>query len=218
MLKYLNCLKFFLVLSFLLAFNGSANAVTGKVVKDVYVSVAFEVDAEGHLQSVNAHSEANKVLHPQLFEEFRNYRFKSRKKSGIAVPAILQATVPMRAVQTTDGQLHLVFGEPRFQPIKLSGSNIDYLALKKWVSKRGTVFEVKIEIRPDGTVSETDIKTKGLRIGPEAIVYIEEIISTWLYAVDIEAGVPQAMSTEITIQYGLRFSPYTAPLPRPGLN
>ena len=216
--KYLNYSKFFLILSFLLAFNCNANAVTGKVVKNVNLTVAFEVDAEGHLLSVNAHSEANKVLHPQLFEEFRNYRFKPGKNSGIAVPATIQATVPMQAVQTKDGQLHLVFGEPQFQPIKLSGSNIDYLALKKWVSKRGTEFEVKIEIMPDGTVSKTDIKTKGLRVDPEAIVYIQDIVSTWLYAVDIEAGVPQAMTTEIKIQYGERFSPYTAPLPRPGLN
>lgn len=216
--KYLNYSKFFLILSFLLVFNGSANAATGKVVKDVYVSVAFEIDAEGHLQSVNAHSEANKVLHPQLFEEFRNYRFKSRKKSGIAVPSILQAIVPMQAVQSKDGQLHLIFGEPKFQPIKLSGSDIDYLALKKWVSKRGSVFEVTIDIRPDGTVSQADINTKGLRIAPEAIAYIDGIVSKWLYAVDIEAGVPQAMSTEIKIQYGERFSPYTTPLPRPGLN
>lgn len=216
--KYLKSSKFFLILTFLLAFNGNANAITGKVVKDVYVSVAFEVDAKGRLQSVNAHREANKVLHPQLFEKFRNQRFKSRKKSGIAVPTILQATVPMRAVQTKDGQLHLVFGEPQFRPIKLSGSDIDYLALKNWVSKRGTVFEVKIEIRPDGTVSQTDIKTKGLRIDSEAIVYIKDIVSTWLYAVDIEAGVPQAMTTEIKIQYGQRFSPNMAPLPRPGLN
>lgn len=216
--KYLNYSKFFLILSFLLAFNGNANAVTGKVVKNVYITVAFEVDAEGHLLSVNAHSEANKVLHPQLFEEFRSYRFKSRKKSGIAVPSILQATVPMQAVQSKDGQLHLIFGEPKFQPIKLSGTDIDYLALKKWISKRGSVFEVTIDIRPDGTVSQADINTKGLRIAPEAIAYIDGIVSKWLYAVDIEAGVPQAMSTEIKIQYGERFSPYTAPLPRPGLN
>ena len=216
--KYLNYSKFFLILSFLLAFNCNANAVTGKVVKNVYITVAFEVDAEGHLLSVNAHSEANKVLHPQLFEEFRSYRFKSRKKSGIAVPSILQATVPMQAVQSKDGQLHLIFGEPKFQPIKLSGTDIDYLALKKWISKRGSVFEVTIDIRPDGTVSQADINTKGLRIAPEAIAYIDGIVSKWLYAVDIEAGVPQAMSTEIKIQYGERFSPYTAPLPRPGLN
>lgn len=207
-----------LVLVLMFAWAGDACSVSGKVIRYANIGVKFDIDGEGRLQSVSALSEANKALHPQLLEKFKSYRFIPRFHEGVAVPAVLQAIVPMQAVQTKDGQVHLVFKKPAFQPVRIGGRHIDFLELEKLVFKRGTVFVVNVKISPDGTVSHTDIRTKGLKINPEAISYIKDVVATWRYAVDIEAGIPQAMSTEIRIQFGPQFNPHMAPLSRPGLN
>ena len=187
-----------------LFFTGEVNSAGGKLVRHANIGVTFEIDGMGRLQSLATHGESNRILLPMLQEKFGAYQFKPRMHEGVPVSASLQAIVRMLASEAKDGQLNVVFKDPQFQAVRTGGESLNYLALIDIVSKRSASFEVTIKVRPDGSVADSDVKAKGLRVPTEATALIEKTVATWTFAVDKEAGIPLAMVTEVNFQVGSR--------------
>lgn len=207
-----------LLLSLLLVFASEANSAKQKVVRHANIGVTFEIDPEGRLQSVDIHGESNRVLLPMLQKKFQDFEFKPRMHDGVPVSASLQAIVPMLASEAKDGQLNIVFKYPQFQAVRIGGESLNFSALFDIVSNRSASFDVSIKIKPDGTVSESAVKARGLRVPAEASELIEKTVASWTFAVDKEAGIPVAMVTEVNFQVGNRRNIYMPSIGQPMRN
>lgn len=195
--------RILLLLSMLLwAYNGYAAAE--KVTRNINIGVVFEIDALGHVKSVKALAENNQALSPQLFERFKNHQFAPRIRDGIAVPSTLQSVVVVQAVESSDGQVRMVFKDPKWQAVWLRGQPLNFAVVDKLISNKKLEYRARIQINSDGTVSDVQVSTSSRKDHTETIEMIRNTILTWHYAVDIEAGIPQAMVTETRIGFGYR--------------
>lgn len=199
------------VCSFAFLWPDCAASASNKVIRNYDVGVAFDIDADGKVQSIKTHVDSNRVLLPQLLEKYKDYRFSPRQRNGVNVSATVQAILHVQAVQGKDEQISLVFRDLRPQAVRLRGRTINYAAISELFKKRGETFTVKVEIKQDGSVADIQVGNDGLRTYPDAVSLIKDAVSTWQYAVDIEAGSPLEMRTSFNLSFGHRDEMRMAP-------
>lgn len=197
--------------SFALLWSDCASSASNKVIRNYDIGVALDINADGSVQSIKTHVDSNRVLLPQLREKYKDYRISPRQRNGVSVPATIQAIVPVQAMQGKDEKISLVFKDLRPQAVRLGGRTIDYAAINEFFKKRGETFTIKVKIKQDGSVADIQVGNDGLRTYPDAIALIKEAVSTWQYAVDIEAGSPLEMSTSFELSFGHREEMRMAP-------
>ncbi|MEO8000490.1 MAG: hypothetical protein ABI644_01340 [Arenimonas sp.] len=188
----------------ILLWTCSKQCAAEKTTQSKEVGVVFEIDAAGQVKSVNAVVHANQMLSPLLFEKFRSRQFPSRYRNGIAVPAKLHGLVLIQAITSRNGQVRMVFQEPKWQAVRVGGEKLDFAVIQKLISNTKLEYRVNIKIKADGTVSDVQVTSNSRKVDSETIEMIRNSILTWRYAVDVEDGIPHAMTVETKIGLGYR--------------